>query len=252
MAVMSELLLYGDNSGTHVVEFNSSGAEIASLFDPSTTTFSSFDLFGDGRIGLSYDNVLADGVTTQYTTDIYDLRTSGLNVNDTGVTLTSDQYFAGTQFGDNIVVGASNANSTYYFVGDNTTGPAPTDHFTGATGANSWNVAILPDAPSDYTISTSNDVTTLVDTGDPAHAGTLVLTDVQAIAFAPTVDPSGNSGTLTATGDGLFVLGPLPAGGDSMVISEGSTLGLTADSAVSLSRAPMGISSTLTRRPSPA
>ena len=221
-----ELLAYGDNTGTHVVEFNSSGVEIASLFDPSTTTFGGLGLFGDGRIALTYDNVLADGVTTQYTTDIYDLRTSGLSVNDTGTTLTSDQYFAGTQYGDDIVVGASRVNSTYYYVGDTTTGPAPTDHFTGATGASSWNVAILPDAPSNYAITTTSGMTTLVDTGDPTHAGTLELTDVQALAFAPTVDPSGNTGTLTATGDELYILGPLPGGAEPITIDSGSTLAL--------------------------
>ena len=225
-----EILAYGDNTGTQVVEFNSSGSEIASLFDPSTTMFGGIGVFGDGRIALTYDNVLDTSGTTQYTTDIYDLRTSGLNVNDTGITLTSDQYFAGTQYGDSVVVGASNVNASYYYVGDDTTGAAPTDHFTGGTGSG-WNVAILPDSPSDYTITTADGVTTLVDNGDPVHAGTLILTDVQALAFAPTVDPSGNSGTLTATGDGLFVLGPLPGGGDLMIISEGSTLELaTADS----------------------
>ena len=219
-----EILVYGDNSGTHVVEFNASGTELASLFDPSTSTFGRLVSLGDGRIELAYDNVLDASGTTQNVTDIYDLRTTGLSVNNSTGTFTSDQYFAGTQFND-AVVGANNVNNTYYYVGENTTvGSGPTDSFTGGTGT-SWNVAILPDAPSNYTITTNGGVTTLVNTGDSAHAGTLQLTDIQAIAFAPTVDPSGNSGTLTATGDELYILGPLPNGGsEPITIDAGSSL----------------------------
>ena len=220
----AEIVIYSDDTGTNVVAFNSSGKEVGSLFNAATTEVDHVALFGDGRIALTYDNVLGDGVTSQLTTDIYDLRTSGMSVNDTGTTLTSDQYYAGTQYGDTIVVGASNVNSAYYYVGDDTAGTGPTDDFTGATGANSWNVAILPDAPSNYTITTSGGVTTLVDTGDAEHAGTLNLTDVQALAFDPTVDPSGNSGTLTATGNALYILGPLPSGGEPITIDSGTAL----------------------------
>ena len=205
-----EILVYSDDTGTNVVEFNSSGTKIASFFNPATTEVDHVAPMGDGRIELTYDNVLDSSGTTQFVTDIYDLRTTGFNVNDTGTTLTSDQYFAGTRFDDTIVVGASNVNSTYDYVGDNTAvGTGPTDNFTGATGANSWNVAILPDAPSNYTITTNGGETTLVNTGDQEHAGTLNITDVQALAFNPTVDPSGNAGTLTATGDELYIIGPL-------------------------------------------
>jgi len=199
-----EILAYGDNTGTHVVEFDASGHEIASLFDPSTTTFDQLGGFGDGRISLTYDNLLDSSGTTQYTTDIYDLRTSGLNVNDAGVALTSDQYFSGTQYGDDITVGASNVDSIYYYVGDNTTGPAPTDHFTGTTGTG-WNVAILPDALSDYSISTNDGVTTLIDTGDPAHAGSLAVTDVQFLAFDPASDPTPYNNAIDVNG-GTFVI----------------------------------------------
>ena len=267
------------------------GNQIASFVDPSTTTFGQLVLMGDGRIALTYDNTLADGVTTQYKTDIYDLRTAGLNINDTnsftgtisGTTLTvsgvsnggiaigdavtgvgvapgttiaafgngsggngtytlsgslqtvaseamnfndgKDKYVAGTQFSDTFV-GENNVNNSYYYVGANTTaGTGPTDSFTGG-GGTAWNVAIMPDAPSNYTINTNNGVTTLVNIGDPAHAGTLNLTNVQAVAFAPTVDPSGNPGTLTATGGGLLVLGPLPNGSEPVTIDSGSILGL--------------------------
>ena len=228
-----ELLAYGDDSGTHVVEFDSNGNPIASLFDPSAQTFGNMEIFGDGRIGLVYDDTLDSSGTTQYVTDIFDLRTTGLNEH---LGSSKDNYVAGTQFSDT-VFGGNNVNNTYYYVGQDTTtfgGSGPTDSFTGGSGTNggtSWNVAIVPDAPSNYSINTTDGVTTLVNTGDPAHAGMLVLTNVQAVAFDPTVDPSGNSGMLTATGDGLFILGPLPNGGEPITIDAGSSLALgTADS----------------------
>src|SRR5581483_9265010 len=47
----------------------------------------------------------------------------------------------------------------------------------------------------------------------------------------PTQDPSGNPGSLTATGSGLFIIGQLPNGGEPITIAENSTLVLeTADS----------------------
>ena len=301
------ILTYGDDTGTNVVEFNANtGAEIASLFNPATTIFDHVDILTnseetDGRIALTYDNVLGDGVTTQYVTDIYDLRTSGLNVNNSdsftgsisGTTLTvvgiigtlavgdvvtgtgvaadttitgfvsgtsggngtytvsasqnisseamgfgddHDQYFAGTQYGDTIV-GENNVNNTYDFVGDNTSGTAPSYSFTGGTGATtsgfaSWNVVILPDTPSHYTIDvTAGGSGTIANIDDPVHAGVLSVSGVQALAFSPTADPSGNSGTLTATGAALFVYGPLPNGGEPITI-DNSTLQLsTADNA---------------------
>ena len=63
---------------------------------------------------------------------------------------------------------------------------------------------------------------------DPTHAGTLNVTDIQALAFSPTADPSGNPGALYATGAALFVYGPLPSGGEPITIENGSTLQLTA------------------------
>lgn len=73
-------------------------------------------------------------------------------------------------------------------------------------------MAILPDDYSNYKVTINGvGAATLVNNGDPTHAGTLDLTNVQVLAFAPTVDPSGNSGTLTVTGDTLYILGSLPS-----------------------------------------
>ena len=265
------------------------GNQIASFFDPSATSPGLLIIFGDGRIGLPSDNTLDTSGTTQYATQIYDLRTTGLNINDSGsitgsisgttlsvsavssggvavgdtitgngvtpnTTITAslgsgnytvstsqsvsseamslnlddgkDKYIAGTQFNDNFT-GENNVNNTYYYVGLNNptdNGVGPVDTFHGGTGG--WNVAILPDAPWDYTVTTNAGVTTLVNSGDPEHTGTLnVDSNVQALAFAPTVDPSGNSGSsLTATGDGLWILGPLPTDSEPIIIANGSLL----------------------------
>ena len=226
----AEILVYSDDTGTNVVVFNSSGTEVASLFNSQTAEVNHVALLGDGRIALTYDvpdlAVDASGNTTQFVTDIYDLRTSGLSVNDSSATVTSDQYFAGTQYGDTIV-GANNVSNTYDFVGDNTSGTGPAYSFTGGTA--SWNVVILPDTPSQYSIDmapgSGGGSGTVTETGDSTHAGTLTLTGVQALAFSPTVDPSGNPGSLYAAGAGLFVYG-LPGGGEPITIENGSTLQL--------------------------
>ena len=58
------------------------GAQIASFVDPSATTFDQLTVLGDGRISLTYDNTLDASGTTQYVTNVYDLRTPGQTVND--------------------------------------------------------------------------------------------------------------------------------------------------------------------------
>jgi T5SS/PEP-CTERM-associated repeat protein len=219
------LMSYGDANGTNVVEFNqATGAKMASLFDPTSATYTQMTSFNDGRIMLQSDVPVDANGTTQYSTNIYDLRTSGLVVNNATANDGKDKYYAGTQYND-AVIGENGVNNTYYFVGQNTNTVGPTDSFTGGTGTG-WNVAILPDAMSDYTVTTLNGVTTLVNTGDPAHAGTLNVSNVQALAFAPTIDPSGNAGSLEVTGDALDILGPLPGGGEPITIDNGSKLEL--------------------------
>jgi T5SS/PEP-CTERM-associated repeat protein len=222
------LMSYGDANGTHLVEFNqATGAKMASLFDPVSSTYTQMTSFNDGRIMLQSDVPTDANGTTQYATNIYDLRTSALVVNNATANDGKDKYYAETQYND-AVIGENGVNNTYYYAGQNTNTSGPTDSFTGGTGTG-WNVAILPDAMSNYTITTSNGVTTLVNTGDPAHAGTLNVSHVQALAFAPTIDPSGNAVSLEVTGNALDILGPLPAG-EPLTIDNGSTLELaTAD-----------------------
>ena len=216
-----EILAYGDDTGTHVVEFDSSGNELASLFDPSTPTFGQLIVFGDGRIGLEYDNTLADGVTTQYTTDIYDLRTTGLNINDSGLNDGKDKYFAGTQFNDT-VVGENNVNNTYYYVGANTTGSGPTDSFTG--GPAGWNIAIFADARSDYWISTQVEnggpnITTITSDGaDPQQSGSLSVSNVELLVFGATSDPTPQNNTIDATSGTFVILG----GNNAVTIEPGA------------------------------
>ena len=221
-----ELLAYGDNTGTHVIEFDASGNELASIFDPMNQTFSQFVNFGDGRIALVYDNPVDALGTTQYVTHIYDLRTTGLNINDSALADGKDKYIAGTQFGD-AFTGENNVNNTYYYVGQNTTATGPTDNFTGG-GGTAWNVAILPDPATDYTITINGVGSATLVSNDLAHAGTLNVTNDQALAFNPAVDPSGNNGTLTATGGELYIIGSLPGNGEPITIDNGSALALGA------------------------
>jgi hypothetical protein len=200
-----ELLAYGDNNGTHVVEFDSNGNELASIFDPTDQTFGQFVNFGDGRIALVYDTAVDALGTTQYVTDIYDLRTSGLSINDSSLADGQDKYIAGTQFADTFV-GENNVNNIYYYVGQNTTGTGPTDSFTGGSGT-AWNVAIFPDARSDYSFPTNGSpVASVASNGDdPAHTGSLAVSNVQFLAFDPASDPTPQNNTINVNG-GTFVI----------------------------------------------
>src|SRR5260370_35414199 len=114
---------------------------------------------GDGRIALTYPD------SSQYTTDIFDLRTTGLNINDSSLSDGQAKYIAGTQFNDTFT-GETNDTNFYYFVGQNTSTSAPTDHFNG--GTTRWTEAIFSDSRSNYTISTTNGVTTVTNI-DPLH-----------------------------------------------------------------------------------
>ncbi len=217
------VLEYGDDTATNIVEFDSNGLQLGAATESTTQTAQSLIDFGDGRVGIVYDYLVDSSGTSQLVTHVYDFRTIGVNINDSTLVDGLDKYVAGTKFNDTFV-GENNVNNTYDFIGQNTGGPAPSDSFTG--GSNGWNVAILPDAESNYSITTANGTTTLTNTGDPPHAGTLAVTNVQALAFNPAADPSGNPGTLQATGDRLDILGPLPGGGEPITIGTGSTLEL--------------------------
>jgi hypothetical protein len=210
------VLAYGDASGTHLVEYsvNTSGGtttvnQIASVTDPTTSAFIGITNFGDGRIGVSYDNVLDASQTSQDLLNVYDFRTTGVNINDSALSDGQSKYVAGTHFNDTFT-GENNDTNFYYFVGKDTSTSAPTDHFNGGTNA-AWNEAIFADARSNYTVSTTNGVTTVTNI-DPlhAHAGQLIVDqNVEALAFNPAHDPAPNSdGSIEATGDTLLVLSP--------------------------------------------
>ena len=205
-----EVLAYGDGSETHIVEFDNLGNQVAAITDLTPQLFSQLTSLGDGRIGLTFnENVDALG-TSQLHMDVFDLRTTGLTVADTGIANGQNIDFAGTRFND--VVQGSNTNNidnTYYYVGANTTGVGPTDFFHGGTGAGSWNTAILPDGRANYSVVSS--IATVITNTDPqhAHAGTLTVDHVQALVFNPTHDPvPASDGSLQATGDTLLLLSP--------------------------------------------
>ena len=75
-----EVLAYGDTTSSHIIEFDSNGNQIASYSEATNQFFNQLEVFGDGRVGLSYDNVIDSAGDTELTTNIIDLRTSGIPV----------------------------------------------------------------------------------------------------------------------------------------------------------------------------
>jgi hypothetical protein len=225
------LLIYGDNSATHLIGYDANGNQLASVTDSTSQVFSTYFALPDGRVGIQYDQLQADNVTTDPLVKVYDFRTTGVNINDSALTDGKSKQVAGTEFND-IFVGENGVNNAYEFVGGLGSGSIPTDRFTGGTGG--WNVAILPDAESNYSIITSNGVTTLTNINDPQHAGSLTVTNVQALAFNPSIDPTQNAGTLEAAGGTLDILGPIPGGSEPATIDSGSTLELATPDAGSV------------------
>lgn len=205
------VLAYGDSTGTHIREY-SDGTNALSLLASIDNTLGPYDnltSLGDGRIVVGYDQTVAADQTTQHRFVIYDLRTAALNETlSTG----HQNYIAGTHFNDQ-VTGENSQSNAYEFTGLNTSGPTvPQDAFTGGSGG--WNVAVMPDAFSNYVVGQTliNGVltTTLTNNGDPVHSGVLTLNSVQAVAFAPTSDPMPDAnGTIHASGGSLLILGPV-------------------------------------------
>ena len=216
---------YGDATATHLVEFqisNSGGTanEIASVTDPTTQPFTDVTSLGNGLFAVEYDNVVGPGETSQFDYKIFDFATTGLN-NPT-LSTTEANYIVGTHF-DDVVTGANGVNNLYYFVGDAAGGAAPSDTFHGGSGG--WNIAIFADARSDYTISTliengEPNVTTITSDGaDPAHTGSLAVTNVEFLAFDPAGDPTPQNGTIDVNGGTFVILG----GSNAVTIEAGAT-----------------------------
>ena len=208
------VLAYGDNAGTHIVEyqFATSGGtttvtQIASIFNSSTQAYASMTSLGDGRVELTYDNQVAPDQTSQLDFKIFDLRTGPVTFDGQHNQTHHDNYIAGTSFNGNSVIGENgDINNTYYFVGGPT---APHDSFQGGQGSG-WNTAIFSDSRASYSIHANADNTDITNVGDPAHGGTLTIDGaVQALAFAPTMDstPGNNGGVVHASGDELLILG---------------------------------------------
>jgi VCBS repeat-containing protein len=107
--------------------------------------------------------------------------------------------------GDSVIGENGNINNTYHFVG----GPnAPQASFEGGPGSG-WNTAIFSDPRASYTITHNADNIDITNPGDPAHGGTLTIDGaVQALAFAPTEDPTPgiNGEIIHASGDLLLIL----------------------------------------------
>ena len=212
------VVVYGDDTGTHILEFAviNTGAtvnQIADITDPTTQTFDNLTILGNGLIAITYDDLIdsSTGETSQYDFKLFDLAQQGLD-NPT-LSSTEANYIAGTQLNDT-VTGVSGVNNLYYFVGLATTGDiAPADTFTGGASGTGWNIAIFPDARSDYTITTENGsgppvITNIISNGDdPLHAGSLAVSNVQILAFDPVNDPTPRSNVIDVTGGTYVILG---------------------------------------------
>ena len=219
------VLVYGDATTTHLVEFQASISglnitQIASIADPATQAFSNIVSLGDGRIEVNYDNVLNSSQTSQFNMKIFDFRTAGLNIDDSGLTDGQNKYIAGTHYSDTFT-GENNVNNFYYYVGLNGTANLPSDTFHG--GTSNWNVAVFPDSRANYTIQQQAEGFLIKNVGDSAHAGSLTAdNNVQALAFNPAHDPQPhNDGSLEATGDTLMILANFT---NAATIDAGATL----------------------------
>ena len=104
-----EVLVYGDNTATHIVEFNATtGNQVASIIDPTTQAYGAFTVLGDGRIAIGYDEPVDASGTSQYNFKIFDLRTTGININEyihrtiSGTTLTVSGIVGTVAIGDTV------------------------------------------------------------------------------------------------------------------------------------------------------
>jgi hypothetical protein len=219
-----EVLAFSDSGGTRVVEFDGNGNVVATVFDRTQAVLDQLVTYDDGRVGLVY-NEFADALaSSQLVTHVYDLRAAGLVSGYTGVAVgTTGHDFAGTQFVDT-VQGVNSAQNTYYYVGATTSGAAPTDQFAGGTGSGSWNTIVFADERDHYAVSGTSTVT--VTNVDPSHehAGAVVATNTQVLAFNPDVDTTPLSdGSLDASGNTLMLFGPFSG---NVTIESGATFEL--------------------------
>jgi len=208
------VLVYGDETGTYIKEYGITTTNnvmsvtlLVSVFDPTIHAFANMRALGDGRVVVTYDNQLASDQSSQLDLKIFDLRTGPVTFDGQNNPTHHDNYIAGTSFdGDSVIGENGNVNNTYYFVGGPT---APHDSFEGGLGSG-WNTAIFPDPKANYSIHINADNTDIANVGDPAHGGTLTMDGaVQALAFAPTLDPTpgNNGGVAHASGDELLIQG---------------------------------------------
>ena len=158
------VLVYGDDTGTHIREYGvtATGTVVTlldSIDDPTTQTFDNLTVLGDGRIAITYNDLVnpSPDETSQYDFKIFDLRNyhnAGIAIDNSSLNDGLNKYIAGTQFQDTFT-GENNVDNLYYYVGANVdiNGPTPHDVFNGgALGTSGWNTAIFPDDAKNYTI----------------------------------------------------------------------------------------------------
>ena len=157
-----EYVAYGDATATHIVEFDASGNQIASITDPTTVAFNQIENFGDGRIGILYNEPAGANGTTQYDTHVYDLRSTGVNINDS-ISVT------GSISGTTLTVSADSTGTIAIGDAVDGNGIAPNTTVTGFVSGTNGGVGT-------YTVNTSQTVSSeamdLSDGLDKSIAGT--------------------------------------------------------------------------------
>lgn len=204
------VLAYGDDTGTHLIEFNSAGNVLATYDEATTQTYQTITALGDGRVAITYDTLPNSGdgdtATSQLVTHVVDFRTTGLSNPTLSDTPDAINYIAGTEYSDTVTgatstadTGANGVNNIYYYIGQQGAATAPTDSFTGGgNGSGGWNAVIFAGTESDYNWSPANNTNGTGNiTGSGAYAGTLDFANIQELVFSPSqsalIDGSDNT-----------------------------------------------------------
>ena len=148
-------------TNTHIVDFRSAGLNINFNFTGSISGNTLTVTAGAPGTAIALgETIIGSGILPNTTITSFGTGTGGTGTYTLSNSQTvasepmslnggNDKFFAGTQFND-VVNGAGFANNEYYYIGSGS-GSVPSDIFNG--GANGQNVAIFPDAITNYTIT---------------------------------------------------------------------------------------------------
>ena len=204
-------------TSTHIVDFRTAGLNISFNFTGSISGNTLTVTLGAPGTAIALgETIIGSGILPNTTITSFGTGTGGTGTYILSNSQTiagepmslnggNDKFFAGTQFND-VVNGAGFANNEYYYIGSGS-GSVPSDIFNG--GANGQNVAIFPDAITNYTITPQGGGSIKFTNNGTQHAGSLTVSGVQALAFGPSKDPLEFGGLLEASAGTLYIASPL-------------------------------------------